>query len=60
MKLSVSLNNFSWPGDSSELRQQLISLASRLDESAVDTLWVADHLVQADPASSFDEPSISV
>jgi F420-dependent oxidoreductase-like protein len=58
MKLSVSLTNFSWPGDSSELRQQLISLANRLDESAVDTLWVADHLVQADPASSFEEPML--
>jgi alkanesulfonate monooxygenase SsuD/methylene tetrahydromethanopterin reductase-like flavin-dependent oxidoreductase (luciferase family) len=58
VKLSVSLTNFSWPGDPRGLRHHMAWLAGRLDESRVDTLWVADHLVQADPASSFEEPML--
>ncbi|MBO0884041.1 MAG: LLM class flavin-dependent oxidoreductase, partial [Mycobacterium sp.] len=58
MKLSVALTNFSWPGEPSEFGEHLVSLANRLDRSAVDTLWVADHLLQADPDSSPDEPML--
>jgi alkanesulfonate monooxygenase SsuD/methylene tetrahydromethanopterin reductase-like flavin-dependent oxidoreductase (luciferase family) len=56
MKVSVALTNFSWSGGPTEYGEQLISLANRLDRSAVDTLWVADQLLQADPDSSMDEP----
>jgi len=55
MKLSVSVTNYSWPD---QLRDRLASLARRLDGTAVDTLWVADHLIQADPASRLDEPML--
>ncbi|CRZ13552.1 TIGR03560 family F420-dependent LLM class oxidoreductase [Mycolicibacterium neworleansense] len=55
MKLSVSVTNYSWP---EPIHERLASLASRLDGTAVDTVWVADHLVQADPASSTDEPML--
>jgi F420-dependent oxidoreductase-like protein len=34
------------------------SVAETLDTTAVDTLWVADHLLQADPSSSLDEPML--
>ena len=55
MKLSVSVTNYSWPDS---IRDRLASLAGALDDTAVDTLWVADHLLQADPASSPDEPML--
>jgi F420-dependent oxidoreductase-like protein len=55
MKLSVSLTNYSWP---EYIRDRLASLAGVLDETAVDTLWVPDHLLQADPASQLDEPML--
>ncbi len=55
MKLSVSVTNYSWPD---AIRQRLASLAAALDGSAVDTLWVADHLVQADPACQLHEPML--
>lgn len=55
MKLSVSVTNYSW---SDQLHDRLASLAGSLDDSAVDTLWVPDHLLQADPASSLDEPML--
>jgi alkanesulfonate monooxygenase SsuD/methylene tetrahydromethanopterin reductase-like flavin-dependent oxidoreductase (luciferase family) len=55
MKLSVSVTNYSWPD---EIHHRLASLAGYLDDTAVDTLWVADHLLQADPASRLDEPML--
>lgn len=55
MKLSVSVTNYSWRD---RLHDRLASLAGFLDDSTVDTLWVPDHLLQADPASSLDEPML--
>jgi len=56
MRLSVSVTNYSWPHR--EIRARLAALADTLDDSAVDTLWVADHLLQADPSSRVDEPML--
>jgi F420-dependent oxidoreductase-like protein len=55
MKLSVSVTNYSWPDS---LGDRLASLAHALDDTAVDTLWVPDHLLQADPASRIGEPML--
>ncbi|MCW2556793.1 MAG: putative F420-dependent oxidoreductase, Rv1855c family [Mycobacterium sp.] len=55
MKLSVSVTNYSWPDRTAD---RLTSLARFVDDTAVDTLWVADHLLQADPASRPDEPML--
>ena len=55
MKLSVSVTNYSWPDG---LHDRLATLARHLDPTAVDTLWVADHMMQADPSSKLDEPML--
>jgi F420-dependent oxidoreductase-like protein len=55
MKLSVSVTNYSWPHS---IGDRLAALARALDDTAIDTLWVADHLLQADPASGLDEPML--
>lgn len=55
MKLSVSVTNYSWP---ESIRDRLTAFARILDQTAVDTLWVPDHLLQADPASRSDEPML--
>lgn len=55
MKLSVSVTNYSWPDS---IGDRLATLARTLDATAVDTLWVPDHLLQADPASRLDEPML--
>jgi alkanesulfonate monooxygenase SsuD/methylene tetrahydromethanopterin reductase-like flavin-dependent oxidoreductase (luciferase family) len=55
MKLSVSVTNYSW---ADRIHTRLASLADFLDGAAVDTLWVPDHLLQADPASSPSEPML--
>lgn len=53
MKLSVSVTNYSW---ADRLHDRLASIAGFLDNTAVDSLWVPVHLLQADPASRTDEP----
>jgi alkanesulfonate monooxygenase SsuD/methylene tetrahydromethanopterin reductase-like flavin-dependent oxidoreductase (luciferase family) len=55
MKLSVSVTNYSW---ADRIDTRLASLACFLDGTAVDTLWVPDHLLQADPASRPGEPML--
>ncbi|MEE6164279.1 MULTISPECIES: TIGR03560 family F420-dependent LLM class oxidoreductase [unclassified Mycolicibacterium] len=55
MKLSVSVTNYSW---SDPIRDRLMALAAHLDGTAVDTLWVADHLLQADPSCRTEEPML--
>ena len=55
MKLSVSVTNYSWPDP---IHDRLAALAEYLDNTAVDTLWVADHMMQADPSSQLDEPML--
>jgi alkanesulfonate monooxygenase SsuD/methylene tetrahydromethanopterin reductase-like flavin-dependent oxidoreductase (luciferase family) len=55
MKLSVSVTNYSW---SDRIPERMAGLARLLDRTSVDTLWVADHLLQADPSSRLDEPML--
>jgi F420-dependent oxidoreductase-like protein len=48
VRVSLSLTNYSWlepPGDA------LAGIAHAADASNIDTLWVADHLIQADPTA---------
>jgi hypothetical protein len=56
MKLSVSLTNYSWPGGPRGLAGHVLDLARQVDDAGIDTLWVADHLLQMDPNASIDEP----
>jgi F420-dependent oxidoreductase-like protein len=51
MRISLSVTNYSWPGG---LRAELARVARAADEGGLDTLWVADHLFQADPSSTPD------
>jgi Luciferase-like monooxygenase/Cupin domain len=50
--------NSSWPGQTSTLRDKLASVAEFLDTTNVDTLWVSDHLWQADPTGRPDQPML--
>lgn len=50
MKLSISITNYSWPRG--EVASRLADLCAVIDETGLDTVWVADHLLQADPSST--------
>ena len=54
MRLSISLSNQTWPEGPTGLRDNLIKVAEAADEAGIDTLWVPDHLLQADPTVSAD------
>ena len=54
MRISLSITNFSWSPSSADIAGRLVEVARAADEGGLDTIWVADHLLQADPNSSPD------
>jgi F420-dependent oxidoreductase-like protein len=51
MRLSISITNYTWPAGAPRLADELTQVARAADEAGIHTLWVADHLVQADPTA---------
>jgi F420-dependent oxidoreductase-like protein len=51
MRFSLSLTNYSWPSGPDALASELVRVARAADDAGLDTLWVADHLMQFDPSS---------
>jgi alkanesulfonate monooxygenase SsuD/methylene tetrahydromethanopterin reductase-like flavin-dependent oxidoreductase (luciferase family) len=49
MRVSIGVTNFSWPSGPGGLSGELVRLVRDADQAGVDTVWVADHLLQADP-----------
>lgn len=52
MRLSMSITNYSWPTQPGGLGAELARIARCAEEAGLDTVWVNDHLLQADPAST--------
>jgi alkanesulfonate monooxygenase SsuD/methylene tetrahydromethanopterin reductase-like flavin-dependent oxidoreductase (luciferase family) len=55
MRTSVMLSNFSWSGP---IDDELAGVAAAIDEAGIDSVFVADHLVQAEPGTTLDEPML--
>jgi F420-dependent oxidoreductase-like protein len=51
MRLSLNITDYTWPGGPSGLGSELARTARAADEAGLDTVWVTDHLIQADPMS---------
>jgi F420-dependent oxidoreductase-like protein len=51
MKLSIAVTDFSWQD---KLVDELAAVATAAEDAGLDTVWVADHLLQADPHSTED------
>ncbi len=49
MRVSIGVTNYSWPSGSQGLGPELARLVRAADQTGVDTVWVVDHLLQADP-----------
>jgi alkanesulfonate monooxygenase SsuD/methylene tetrahydromethanopterin reductase-like flavin-dependent oxidoreductase (luciferase family) len=58
MRLSIAVTDWSWPGGSPAIAGHLTDLARAVDGAGIDTLWVADHLLQMDPTATVDEPML--
>jgi alkanesulfonate monooxygenase SsuD/methylene tetrahydromethanopterin reductase-like flavin-dependent oxidoreductase (luciferase family) len=56
MKLSVNVTRFDYPGGPEALRHRLKTLAEAFDAAGIDTMWVGDHLIQADPFADAADP----
>ena len=54
MRISPNITDYTLPDGPSGLPLWLRHVAETVDDSAIDTLWVADHLLQADPTSTPD------
>jgi F420-dependent oxidoreductase-like protein len=54
VRLSLNITDFSSSKDPAGIGAWLGRIARAADESGLDTLWVSDHLLQADPNSSLD------
>ena len=55
MRISLSVTNFSWPGGPAAIADSLAEVARAADDGGLHTLWVNDHLLQADPGAAADE-----
>ena len=49
MRVSISITDYTWPEGPPVIPQRLREVSMAADDVGVDTVWVADHLVQADP-----------
>jgi F420-dependent oxidoreductase-like protein len=49
MRFSINIGNFTSPGGPESIGPSLLDVARAADESGMDTLWVGDHLIQANP-----------
>jgi alkanesulfonate monooxygenase SsuD/methylene tetrahydromethanopterin reductase-like flavin-dependent oxidoreductase (luciferase family) len=54
VRLSLNITNFSSSKDPAGIGAWLGRIARAADQSGLDSLWVSDHLLQADPNSSLD------
>lgn len=55
MKVSLNVTNYSWPDGPAQLASRLTSLATAAEDGGLDTIWVNDHLLQADPGAGSGE-----
>jgi F420-dependent oxidoreductase-like protein len=51
MRVSIAVTNYSWPGGPDRLGSELARVTRAADQAGVDTVWVVDHLLQADPTA---------
>jgi F420-dependent oxidoreductase-like protein len=56
MRVSISITDYSWPAGPAGTAAALSEVARVADETGIDTVWVADHLLQADPTVPADGP----
>ncbi|WP_046769717.1 TIGR03560 family F420-dependent LLM class oxidoreductase [Jiangella alkaliphila] len=53
MKVSISITNYTWPGGG--LTDELTRVVRAADQAGIDTVWVADHLLQGDPTCRLED-----
>ncbi|WP_127128329.1 TIGR03560 family F420-dependent LLM class oxidoreductase [Georgenia sp. SYP-B2076] len=54
MQVSVSVTDYTWPAGPAGIPAGLRQVVEAADEAGINTVWVADHLIQADPTVPAD------
>ena len=54
MRVSINITNFSWSTRHRGLAEHLIGVLRAAEAAGLHTVWVGDHLLQADPTSHRD------
>ncbi|MEV0400862.1 hypothetical protein [Actinoallomurus sp. NPDC050550] len=54
MRVSINITRYSWPGGPERVGAELERIVRLADQAGLDTVWVNDHLLQADPTSTWD------
>jgi alkanesulfonate monooxygenase SsuD/methylene tetrahydromethanopterin reductase-like flavin-dependent oxidoreductase (luciferase family) len=57
VQTSIAVTNFSWP-DVARIPDELTAVVEAADASVIDTVWLADHLMQAEPGTAPDDPML--
>ncbi len=52
MRLSINVTEYSWPSGPAALSDQLDAVVLAADEGGLDTVWIADHLMQLAPGTA--------
>lgn len=55
MRISINVTNYSWSDGPRAIAERLDQVVRAADAAGVDTVWVADHLLQADPTAKPEE-----
>ena len=58
MRVSITITDYNWPGGPAALAPALRSVLERADASRLDTVWVADHLLQRAPGTAITDPHL--
>src|SRR4051794_2848118 len=56
MRVSISLTRHGWPGGPQRIRAALTDTVTAAEDAGLDTVWVADHLLQVEPGADRSEP----
>jgi F420-dependent oxidoreductase-like protein len=54
MRVSLNVTNYSWPTGPAGLGAELSGVVRAAEDAGLDTVWVGDHLLQADPTADPD------
>ncbi|HEY7173276.1 MAG TPA: LLM class F420-dependent oxidoreductase, partial [Micromonosporaceae bacterium] len=52
MRISLNVTNYSWPSGAGDIADHLDRVARIADAGGLDTVWVSDHLLQAEPGTN--------
>ena len=56
MRLSITITDYNWTAEGVALPTALRNVVRAADESSIDTVWVADHLLQSAPGTVPTDP----